>query len=146
MWCICSLHHNNYRKVTRFGYFIIIGPIQLNLQRPPSPRQKRGECSREWVYETVFQHVKSKLSSPEASISLKIGAKLLTDDFDIAEAFNDQFSSVFVQDDGKIPQTVLPQINSQLDDWLFSRSNVEKVLHSLRPDSAPGPDGIPSLR
>ena len=92
-----------------------------------------------------FQHVKSKLGSPEASISLKIGAKLLTDDFDIAEAFNDQFSSVFVQDDGKIPQTVLPQINSQLDDWLFSRLNVKKMLHSLRPDSAPGPDGIPSL-
>jgi len=59
-----------------------------------------------------------------------------------AGIFRNYFPSVFAQDDHR-PLKRLPAITEPRMDWLnISPDNVLKLLSTIRPNSAPGPDGI----
>lgn len=60
---------------------------------------------------------------------------------DKAQAFNDYFSSVFVNDDGTLP--FLARVPTSLEHCVFSPELVSNALSDLVPKLSMGPDGIP---
>ena len=68
---------------------------------------------------------------------------LVTDDQTKASVLNDFFAGVFTSESSSsIPGFVARCKNSLLSDITISRQAVENKLHTLKPASAPGPDGV----
>ena len=91
---------------------------------------------------SFFNYVNSKLSSKSRVYSIHTVNGLTDNDVDKCKAFNDYFSSVFIDDD-KRPLD-LPALNcGDMPDFFVTRSDIFKVLKSLSNKRSYGPDGIP---
>ena len=75
------------------------------------------------------------LTRPDGSIA--------STDMEKAEELNRFFHSVFTQEgDGPLPSPPDYRVSETVDDILFNKEDVEKMLSNINPDKAPGPDGL----
>ena len=88
-------------------------------------------------------YVKSKTKARVNVGPLKVNNVTVCDNQEMAEVLNGFFVSVFTNEpDGPVPAaTVLPS-GSVISEIRFEPGKVKKKLAELRPESAPGPDGI----
>ena len=89
-----------------------------------------------------FAFVKSKRTDL-CGVSPLVDSKnvIHTDEEKLAELLNDQFTSVFSKDDGKIPMPNDPP-GTKMEDITITRNGIVKLLKDLNPHKASGPDGI----
>jgi hypothetical protein len=73
---------------------------------------------------------------------LKVDNRLLTDSKDKAEALNNQFCSVFTQEDKTYIPTLGQSNMADIPELVIGEEGVRKQLLNLKPNKAPGPDGI----
>ena len=90
-----------------------------------------------------YKHVNSKLKSSAKISCLIDNGKVISDDADCADIFNDQFASVFTDDDGKLPD-LSSRCNNIIEDFVISRKAIVDCIKQLKPNSSPGPDALPS--
>mgnify|MGYP001548984872 CR=1 FL=1 len=90
-----------------------------------------------------FRYVNSKLRSRSSIDVIEQGSCTLVDDQAKCEAFNDYYSSVFIDDDGVCLD--LPDLGiADLPEFLITRSVVSQTLNALANNTSFGPDEIPS--
>jgi hypothetical protein len=90
-----------------------------------------------------FKHLNDKLKSHSSIPNLCSEGKIIVNDKDKATEFLNTFKCSFTADNGKlgnIPSAYCVPTNITPD---FSVLNVSKHLKSVKPASAPGPDGLP---
>jgi len=91
-----------------------------------------------------YSYIKSQTSVNTAlpSIEKSDGSIAVTDSGKASE-FSKYFSSVFVEDNGVLPE-FNPNCTDSLDNFTCSVRDVVKVILKLKGNSSPGPDGITS--
>ncbi|XP_072021548.1 uncharacterized protein [Amphiura filiformis] len=89
--------------------------------------------------------VKSKRCDSSGIAPLKDGGYLHTDPKTKANILNRQFTSVFSRDNGAPIPDLGESQHPSMDDIHVSLNGVIKLLKNLKPFSAPGPDGIPTM-
>ena len=92
-----------------------------------------------------WNHVRAKTKSKTGVADLKKpdGTKTKTDR-EKCDLLNDFFQSVFTQEDkGPLPEAPSYEYGEVLDDFEVTEEEIRKQLANLKPDKAPGPDGIP---
>ena len=88
-------------------------------------------------------YVKSKTKARVNVGPLKVNNATICDNQEMAEVLNGFFVSVFTDEpDGPIPPATALPSGSVLREIRFESSKVKKKLAGLRPESAPGPDGV----
>ncbi|XP_066923740.1 uncharacterized protein [Clytia hemisphaerica] len=65
-----------------------------------------------------------------------------TEEKELAELLNDQFTSVFSKDDGTTPTPNGPPSGVKIDELVITKNGIIKPLKDLNPHKASGPDGI----
>ena len=108
-------------------------------------KKNESNILRKGTLNSFFSHVNKRLNVPEHAVCLDVAGELVSDDFEIASAFNDQFASVFIDDNGHLPQ--MDSVNCDVidDNICITRSQIASVLRKLKPGSSAGLDGIPSV-
>ena len=92
----------------------------------------------------LWKFIKSEKCYPVGIAPLNDGDKLAVNDIEKANTLNKQFCSVFVTETSTdIPPPVKPMY-PVMPDIIVTKEGVEKLLLSLNPQKAAGPDGIPS--
>ena len=93
---------------------------------------------------TFWRFIKSKKQDNVSISSLKSGSKVIFDSKGKASSFNEQFCSVFTSENtsdtpnlGDSPYPTVKHITVTVE-------GVVKLLHSLKPNKASGPDAIPA--
>jgi hypothetical protein len=93
----------------------------------------------------VYSYIASKRSTSKQPVCLKTTHNEFIDSpAEVAELFNLAFSKVFTLDDGVLPTPTNSQL-PQGSDIQITTTGVEKLLTSLNPRKAIGPDGIPNI-
>ncbi|XP_072041141.1 uncharacterized protein [Amphiura filiformis] len=87
--------------------------------------------------------IKSQKNDSFGIPTLKINGQLITDNIMKANALNNQFESVFTQEDYVLPN-IDKQHCHQMPDVNITVEGVEKLLTELDPGKATGPDGVPA--
>ena len=89
-------------------------------------------------------YVKRKIRSKTGVGPVKVNGKVVQGDDETAKVLNDYFCSVFNQPDAPedVPQVTHFQSNSVLDHIRITPAMVLDKINKLKPDGAPGPDGI----
>ena len=72
---------------------------------------------------------------------LKVNGELLSENRDMAEALNQFFASVFTKNSANIVP-IDRECQYEMRDLIIPVGKVKKKLENLKPESAPGPDGI----
>ena len=88
-----------------------------------------------------YKFIKSKRQDSVGVPTLKVNNKVIIDDQKKAEVLNNQYCSVFSNPDGKthpIPNRVI----NQMSEFTISTEGIKKLIRSLRPHKATGPDTI----
>ena len=89
-----------------------------------------------------WSFVKSLKNDSSGIPALKNQGVLISDNIQKAELLNDQFSSVFSNEDlSSLPQA-LPCMFPSIPDIVIVPDGIEKLLLNLQANKAPGPDGI----
>ncbi|XP_072046287.1 uncharacterized protein [Amphiura filiformis] len=123
-------------------------------------REYKKECRRalnktRWEYinndlgsavkedpKAFWTFIKSLRKEDNGVADLKVDNKLLTDSKEKAESLNNQFCSVFTQEDkSHIPSLGESNITN-IPNLVIHEEGVNKQLLKLKPNKAPGPDGI----
>ena len=96
-----------------------------------------------------YSYAKS-FSKVKHSITTLMNAekKLVTDSKDLANILQTQFCSVFSDPncpDKSMPEFALPPITTEDTEIVLSPELIEEAISDIKLDSAPGPDGIPSV-
>ncbi|CAM1307199.1 ARSA (predicted) [Pycnogonum litorale] len=92
-----------------------------------------------------WRYVKSKTSARTGIGDLKKqdGTKTSTEE-EKANTLNDFFRSVFtVENPGPLPDPPEYEVREELTHIKIQQTSLKKILENLKPDKAPGPDGIP---
>ncbi len=90
-----------------------------------------------------WRYIKSQKQDSFGVAPLKESGVVHSDPLKKAEILNRQFESVFTrEDDSAIPQMQGPRYPS-IDPLCISVPGVEKMLHSINPSKASGPDALP---
>ena len=90
-------------------------------------------------------YIKSKTKSRVNVGPLKQGTDLITDNFEMAKILNNQFSSVFSNEDlVNIPDCPDNSKGNMIHDAVFNPDNVLIKIKSLKVSSSSGPDGLSS--
>lgn len=110
-------------------------------------RKKETNVLKDGSLKRFFNYVKRTLKTPEQAVCLSVNGEIISSDDAIAETFNDQFSSVFVLDDGNVPQMdhIMTDNYSEINDVFFSKHAICSVLRSMKASSSTGLDDIPSV-
>ena len=88
-------------------------------------------------------YVKSKTKARVNVGPLKVNNTTVCDNQEMAEVLNSFFVSVFTDEpDGPVPEAPALPCDSVLKEIRFEPGKVRKKLAELRPESAPGPDGV----
>ena len=69
---------------------------------------------------------------------------LFNDKIDKAKILNDQFTSVFTQEDGNAIPTLKGDKFPSIDELTKTSERIEKLLRDLKPNKAPVPDSVPA--
>ena len=96
-----------------------------------------------YSYAKSFSKVKQSISS-----LFNGEKKLVTDTKDLADILQTQFCSVFSDPacpDKSMPEFALPPIITEDRELVLSPELIEDAISEIKLDSAPGPDGIPSI-
>jgi len=94
-------------------------------------------------HKRFWSYVK-KLRSNYSNIStIRCQNKVLTSSIDKANALNQQFLSVFTQEDPIIP-TLPPNQLPETDNITFTSNGIKRILENLDPSKSAGPDNIPT--
>ena len=95
---------------------------------------------------SFFAYARSKSKSKNQAGVLKSGNMVMDTDSDIADCFNQYFSSVFTEEDlSNLPASPAPLFTDEsvsCSDISFDTNTVLKALSKLRPDKAMGLDGL----
>jgi hypothetical protein len=91
-----------------------------------------------------WQYVKSKKQDNTGISPLKRDGQLVSDSLEQAEIINTQFQSVFTDEDVHNIPPMTGTRHNQIDDIDIQTPGVEKLLLSLNPGKASGPDAIPN--
>jgi len=105
----------------------------------PSVDDKGWDRNKGW-----YTYLKSMKRESKGITALKQNGRLFSNDSDKAELLNNQFYSVFNQDDTSSFPDLGPSPHPPMADIVFSSAGIEKLLKDLNPRKAPGPDGIGS--
>ena len=111
-------------------------------------KSRETNVLKEGSLKKFFSYVKRTLKTPEQAVCLSVGADIISDDDKIASVFNSQFVSVFVDDDGHLPDmdhVVSDNITRINDDIVFTVPMISNVLTCLKSSSSAGLDDIPSI-
>ncbi|XP_066911593.1 uncharacterized protein [Clytia hemisphaerica] len=103
---------------------------------------KENICNDKKNSKKFFSFVKSKRTdicglSPLSGENNEIHTK----EEELAEILNNQFTSVFTEDDGTTPTPLGPK-GKKINDIIVTKNRVVKLLKELNPFKASGPDGI----
>ena len=120
------------RKVCRYTYNKYVRDI-INSE-PASGRNKK-----------LGALVKSKRRDQTGIAPLKDGGFLHADPKAKANILNRQFTSVFSTDNGTPLPDLGPSKHPSMDSICVNKNGVIKLLRNLKPHSASGPDGIPTM-
>eukprot|EP00111_Clytia_hemisphaerica_P024821 TCONS_00073189-protein len=88
-----------------------------------------------------YKFIKSKRQDSVGVPTLKVNNKVIIDDQMKAEVLNSQYCSVFSNPDGKTPP-IPNRVVNQMSDFTVSSDGIKKLIKSLRPHKATGPDTI----
>ena len=92
----------------------------------------------------LFRLIKSKRRDiSDVSPLLDKHGNIQTSDETISELMNDHYCSVFSKDDNKVPTIKGPR-GAEINDLVFTKNGVIKLLTGLDPAKASGPDNIPT--
>jgi hypothetical protein len=92
-----------------------------------------------------YGYVNQKLSgtAKNVPICLEKNDETIDDNLECAKIFGEQYSSVFIQDDGTLPD--MPAANvPPISDFLITCVHVRNAIKRIKLKSVPGPDQIPS--
>jgi len=103
----------------------------------PDTNDKGWDRHKAW-----YSFLKSKKRENKGISALKQNGRLYSDDPTKAELLNQQFYSVFNQDDGSNFPNLGPSPHPPMADITFTTTGIEKLLIGLNTKKAPGPDGI----
>jgi len=76
---------------------------------------------------------------------VRTDGSLCIDDGEKSNLLNTFFASVFVTDNGNIPELVLPPYDNSLNNVIFSYDTVLSALQKLPSKASKSPDGYPAL-
>ena len=94
-----------------------------------------------------YRYVNGKISGRKSGPPIRDSSgNLITDKALQANTFNRYFASVFMCDDGNIPDFPRrAKTNSRFCDVSFTSLKLLRVLNALKPKKSHGPDGFPNL-
>lgn len=97
-----------------------------------------------------FAYIRRVLGSKLVNFSLldKTTNAQVQNDEEIAECFAQQFQSVFVREEATVTGCTLPNstyLMMEKTDIIFTPEKIEDAIKSLKLDSSPGPDHIPTV-
>ena len=103
----------------------------------PEDEAKGWEKNKAW-----HNFLKNKKQENNGIAPLKENGRLYSDDKKKAEILNNQFFSVFNQDDNDTFPLLDDNSHPAMPDIKFDTNGIEKLLKDLKIKKAPGPDGI----
>ena len=111
--------------------------------------QNKGEKSFRWCFlgSLFLVMSKNRLKTPEQTVCLSKNDLIVTDDQEMAGIFNQQFSGVFVHDDGNVPimgHILHDKYININDNIVFTPVHVSNVLRRLKASYAAGLDELPA--
>lgn len=137
---------NLFRKINSLTieYKNICQDLQRSIRRQNWEReQKILKCDDMKIF---YKFVNSKLTVKKNEPPLKINNDVIFSNEHKAESFSDFFASVFSEDNHTMPNFNFEKTNATfLNDLIFDRYNVFKVLKSLKSSLSYGPDKIPNI-
>ena len=86
----------------------------------------------------------SKLKSKSEIATIICEGNVCDTDLEKADIFNSQFSSVFIEDDGTLPEMGHDIVDS-MPDIVVSIDMIVECIKNLKVNSAAGPDFLPSV-
>jgi len=92
-----------------------------------------------------YRFVNTRISNRTTVGAIVDDGLILTDNQDKANAFNKDFSSVGVADNGEIPHCRDLQLTDLLDSVIFTQADVANSIDRLKCNLSAGPDGLPSM-
>ena len=91
-----------------------------------------------------WNYIKAKKQDNVGISPLKRDGVLFNDKIDKAKILNDQFTSVFTQEDGNAIPTLKGDKFPSIDELTITSEGIEKLLHDLKPNKVSGPDCVPA--
>ena len=91
---------------------------------------------------SVYKFVKSRLKSRPTVAMLEKNDEYISDRNDMADVLNQQYCSVFCDDDGSVPAMQVRTL-AKLEDCIITRSSILECIKQLKSGSACGVDGLP---
>jgi hypothetical protein len=139
-------HIQNVQNQLALIFYEIKEAINLSLDLREKNAVQKIKCNPK----TFYSYAKS-FSSIKSTISMLFNQQddIVTDPKDMADALQDQFSSVYSDPD--CPDIVPPDFSSDIskamtpEDFEISSDDILAAISDLKSDSAAGPDGIPVI-
>jgi hypothetical protein len=92
----------------------------------------------------IYRHISSRLNHRSGIAPLRgLDGKMVVDDTSKAELLNAHFVTIGTVDNGDLPETV--KFNKEIDDIVFTKIAIVKVIEKLKTNTAHGPDGLPPI-
>ena len=93
---------------------------------------------------SFFKYVRHKLNRRSKIVNMRDTAsnELVTDYFLIAEGFRKQYDSVFVLDDGVLPDLNQTAYNGPPSSFMITQNLIIQQINKIRSSSSPGPDNV----
>lgn len=111
--------HNSYLNN---HYYVIGDSLQSNLKK-------------------FWSYVKRSRCENFGIPTLCVNDSIFVNDVDKAKVLNQQFQSVFTEDNGQVP-ILTPSSTSLINDIIFIEPGIRKQLQQSNPSKSPGPDGL----
>ena len=90
-----------------------------------------------------YSYINSRLKSCAKISCLVDNDDVVNSDVDCANILNNQFASVFIHDDGNLPNLAVRCINV-IEDFIITRKSIIDCIKHLKSNSSAGPDSLPS--
>ncbi|XP_066931249.1 uncharacterized protein [Clytia hemisphaerica] len=115
---------------------------RANIEGLQKDMSEENICNDKKNSKKFFSFVKSKRTDI-CGLSPLLGEnnEIHTKEEELAEILNNQFTSVFTEDDGTTPTPLGPK-GKIINDIIITKNGVAKLLKELNPFKASGPDGI----
>ena len=93
---------------------------------------------------SFFKFVRHKLNRRSKIVDMRDSTtnQLVTDCFLIAEGFRNQYDSVFIEDDGILPNLNQTTYNGPASNFMITQNLICQQINKIRSSSSPGPDNF----